>query len=73
MASKTGKPVSQADYLKKYLSGGAEETKKTKKKKVKAKPVQAFKIVDADEQARAQEIKIVDIEDGMLLYNIITF
>lgn len=68
MASKTSKPLSQAEYLKqKYLGGGGTEEKKTKKKKVKAKPLQAFKIVDADDLARAAQNKVVDSdEDGMI-------
>ena len=61
MASK----VSQAEYLKKYTSGsnGAGDAKKQKRKKVKTKPLQSFKIVDADEEARASEIRPIEVDE----------
>lgn len=75
MASKkAAAPVSQAEYLKKYMSGSASTSssseKKVKKKKVKAKPVQAFKIVDADEEARDTTRRVEEIEeDGMITHS----
>eukprot|EP00026_Physarum_polycephalum_P009215 Phypoly_transcript_09329.p1 GENE.Phypoly_transcript_09329~~Phypoly_transcript_09329.p1 ORF type:complete len:463 (+),score=92.65 Phypoly_transcript_09329:36-1391(+) len=58
--------VSQAEYLKKYMSGssGGGDDKKPKRKKVKTKPTQAFKIVDADEEARLAALnKPIEVDE----------
>jgi hypothetical protein len=60
----------QAEYLKKYKSGssGGDDKKTKKKKKVKAKPVQSFKIVDADEEARATN-KVIDVDEEGIYFS----